>query len=68
MAKTIVGCDGDKRWSLHGATALVTGGTRGIGSVVHQLLLFSSLSYIYIYIFFPFSFSLAYNHELQLQD
>ena len=31
MATTQMGNGGDKRWSLEGTTALVTGGTRGIG-------------------------------------
>ncbi|KAL1804736.1 hypothetical protein ACET3Z_027804 [Daucus carota] len=36
MAKTITGSGGDKRWSLDGTTALVTGGTRGIGMRVQN--------------------------------
>nr|XP_017222689.1 PREDICTED: tropinone reductase homolog [Daucus carota subsp. sativus] len=43
MAKTITGSGGDKRWSLDGTTALVTGGTRGIGFDHLQLLSFSVL-------------------------
>lgn len=35
MAMTEIGSGGDKRWSLDGATALVTGGTRGIGFVIY---------------------------------
>jgi len=31
MAETKLSSFKDKRWSLHGMTALVTGGTRGIG-------------------------------------
>lgn len=33
MATTRIGIGGDKRWSLVGTTALITGGTRGIGLV-----------------------------------
>jgi len=33
MAETKLSSFKDKRWSLHGMTALVTGGTRGIGFV-----------------------------------
>jgi len=33
MAETKLNCFKDKKWSLHGMTALVTGGTRGIGFV-----------------------------------
>ncbi|KAL9351738.1 hypothetical protein Peur_054418 [Populus x canadensis] len=29
----------DSRWSLHGMTALVTGGTRGIGFSIHLSLI-----------------------------
>lgn len=53
MAQTTeIGSGGDKRWSLDGATALVTGGTRGIGSghrQYHNLLssLFSLLSKLF---------------------
>lgn len=36
---TEIGSGGDKRWSLDGATALVTGGTRGIGFGRLQLTL-----------------------------
>ncbi|PPS06441.1 hypothetical protein GOBAR_AA14228 [Gossypium barbadense] len=32
------GCSKDKRWSLQGMTALVTGGTKGIGQRVYELL------------------------------
>jgi len=33
MGETKLSYFKDKRWSLHGMTALVTGGTRGIGFV-----------------------------------
>ena len=34
MAETKLSSFKDQRWSLQGMTALVTGGTRGIGSVL----------------------------------
>jgi Tropinone reductase 1 len=34
MAETKLSSFKDKRWSLQGMTALVTGGTRGIGLVI----------------------------------
>jgi hypothetical protein len=33
----------EKRWSLAGATALVTGGSKGIGYLIHVFLEFSSV-------------------------
>ncbi|OIT32517.1 PREDICTED: tropinone reductase homolog [Nicotiana attenuata] len=45
MAETEV-CGGDRRWSLRGMTALVTGGTRGIGyAVVEELVNFGAEVY-----------------------
>jgi len=46
MAMTIVGSAGDKRWSLVGTTALITGGTRGIGhGIVEELAEFGAEIY-----------------------
>jgi len=47
MAETKLSCFKDQKWSLHGMTALVTGGTRGIG-FVH----FYNVFYILILILF----------------
>ena len=45
MAQT--GCsNGDNSWSLKGMTALVTGGTRGIGSVLPVFLFWNELNLI----------------------
>jgi len=45
----------DGRWSLEGTTALVTGGTKGIGFFFLSALSFTSfyfqIGYIYIYIY-----------------
>ncbi|KAB5538778.1 hypothetical protein DKX38_016311 [Salix brachista] len=37
----------DSRWSLHGMTALVTGGTRGIGFSIHLSLKPGKLTTVY---------------------
>lgn len=50
MATTTTGIGGDKRWSLVGTTALVTGGTRGIGLVYIYtfFILLSKMDYILV--------------------
>ena len=49
MAQTFGCSSGDSRWSLKGMTALVTGGTKGIGLVL-SVFMSLGLDYTFLYI------------------